>query len=104
PGERYWFRIGSAPVPGERGGYLSSAGTLVLRLDGEREEELLPASELRILGPHNVANSLAAALAARLSGAAPGAIADGLRSFEALEHRMEPVAEVDGVLWINDSK
>ncbi len=49
--------------------------------------------ELRILGPHNVANALAAAIAARLQGAAVEAIAAGLRSFRALAHRMEPVGE-----------
>ncbi len=104
PGERFWFRIASQPEPGERGAFLAPDGRLALRLDGVTEEPLLPVDELRILGPHNVANSLAAALVARLWGAAPDVIASGLRSFEALKHRMEPVAEVDGVLWINDSK
>ena len=60
--------------------------------------------ELPLLGDHNVANALAAALAVREAGVAPGAIAQGLRSFRALPHRLEPVREVGGVLWINDSK
>jgi UDP-N-acetylmuramoylalanine--D-glutamate ligase len=103
PGERFYFRIASPLAETERGGFLSDDGWLVLRLDGG-EERLLPAGELRILGPHNVANALAAALVARLHGAGVAAIAEGLRTFRALDHRMEPVAESGGVLWINDSK
>ncbi len=65
---------------------------------------LLPRDALVLLGLHNVANALAAALAVHEAGIAPGAIAEGLRSFRALPHRLEPVAEVAGVRWINDSK
>jgi UDP-N-acetylmuramoylalanine--D-glutamate ligase len=97
--------VGSPLLPGERGGYLSADRWLVLRIDARgAEERIVAASELRILGPHNVANALAAAIVARLRDAAPAAIADGLRSFQALAHRMEPITERDGVLWINDSK
>jgi UDP-N-acetylmuramoylalanine--D-glutamate ligase len=103
-GERFYFRVASQPPRDERGAFLSPDGWLVLRLAEGSEERLLPATELRIMGPHNIANSLAAAIAARLCDAPAAAIADGLRSFTALAHRMEPVAERDGVLWINDSK
>ncbi|MES2307086.1 MAG: UDP-N-acetylmuramoyl-L-alanine--D-glutamate ligase [Gemmatimonadota bacterium] len=65
---------------------------------------LLPRSELPLLGDHNVANALAASLAAHATGVGHEAIAAGLRAFRALSHRVEPVREVDGVLWINDSK
>jgi UDP-N-acetylmuramoylalanine--D-glutamate ligase len=65
---------------------------------------LMGRGELPLLGDHNVANALAAALAAREAGCAPGAIAAGLRTFRAIPHRVEPIREVDGVLWINDSK
>src|SRR5204863_4897052 len=68
------------------------------------EGELLPREGLRRLGGHNVAHALAAARAVREAGVAPGAIAQGLRSFRALRHGLEPVREVGGVLWINDSK
>ncbi|MBW3627661.1 MAG: UDP-N-acetylmuramoyl-L-alanine--D-glutamate ligase [Gemmatimonadetes bacterium] len=105
PGGRYYFRVASTPPADELGGYLAEDGWLVLRLgESASEERLLPSRELRILGPHNVANSLAAAIAARLCGAEPEAIAKGLRTFNALAHRMEPVIERNGVLWINDSK
>ncbi len=67
-------------------------------------QALLPRAELGLLGDHNVANALAAALAVREAGVAPAQIASGLRSFRALPHRLEPVREVGGVRWINDSK
>jgi UDP-N-acetylmuramoylalanine--D-glutamate ligase len=49
-------------------------------------------------------NALAAALTARLAGASRRGIRRGLLTFSPLPHRMEPVAEGDGVLWVNDSK
>ncbi len=67
-------------------------------------EVLLPRADLPLLGDHNVANALATALATRAAGAPIEAIADGLRRFRAIPHRLEPIREVDGVLWINDSK
>ena len=62
------------------------------------------ASALRLPGRHNVANALAAALAAAAAGADPSGFEDALAAFAPLPHRMEPVGTVDGVLWINDSK
>lgn len=72
-----------------------------LRLGGHG---LLSRDELGLLGDHNVANALAAALAVQETGVAPALIGEGLRSFRALPHRLEPVREVGGVRWINDSK
>ena len=72
-----------------------------LRLGGHG---LLRRDELQLLGDHNAANALAAALAVREAGVPPDVIGEGLRSFRALPHRLEPVREVQGVLWINDSK
>ncbi len=66
--------------------------------------ELLRRSDLQLLGDHNVANALAAALAVREAGMPESRIAEGLRVFRALPHRLEPVREVNGVRWINDSK
>lgn len=65
---------------------------------------VLPRSALPLLGDHNVANALTAALVASQVGAPIEQIAEGLRSFRAIRHRVEPIREVDGVLWINDSK
>jgi UDP-N-acetylmuramoylalanine--D-glutamate ligase len=72
--------------------------------------EALARDELQLLGDHNVANALAATLAVMLADAAHrepaacAAITAGLRSFRGLEHRIEVVADVNGVRWINDSK
>ncbi|HVH69451.1 MAG TPA: UDP-N-acetylmuramoyl-L-alanine--D-glutamate ligase [Gemmatimonadales bacterium] len=68
------------------------------------DQTLLARADLGLLGDHNVANALAAALAVREAGVTPARIAEGLRSFRALPHRLEPVREVNGVRWINDSK
>ncbi len=99
PGERYTF---AADEDGFRGGFLRDG---VLTLDvGHGAEPLIRRSELPLLGAHNVANALAASVAVRLAGREPEAIASGLRDFAALPHRLEPVVERDGVLWVNDSK
>lgn len=74
------------------------AGWLVVR-----GVPLLRRSDLPLMGDHNVQNALAAALALP-PDADREALAEGLRTFRALEHRLEPVREVDGILWINDSK
>jgi UDP-N-acetylmuramoylalanine--D-glutamate ligase len=68
------------------------------------DSPVLSRAELPLLGDHNVANALAATLAASHVGSPLERIADGLRSFRAIPHRVEPIREVNGVLWINDSK
>jgi UDP-N-acetylmuramoylalanine--D-glutamate ligase len=68
------------------------------------EEPLIRADELRLLGTHNVENAMAAAAAALATGLPRDAIADGLRSFRGVRHRLEQIGERDGVLYVNDSK
>jgi UDP-N-acetylmuramoylalanine--D-glutamate ligase len=65
---------------------------------------LVDPSELHIRGAHNVSNALAAAAAALAFGVPPAAVAEGLRSFEPIAHRLEPVGTVNGAEWFNDSK
>ena len=55
-------------------------------------------------GPHNLQNARAAIAAARVLGISDEAIAAGLASYQALAHRMEPLGEKRGLLWVNDSK
>jgi UDP-N-acetylmuramoylalanine--D-glutamate ligase len=62
----------------------------------------LPA-EPRIPGRHNRANAAAATAAARAAGIGDDAIAEGLRSFGGVPHRLELVRERNGVRWVNDS-
>ena len=70
-----------------------------------RGEPLLAVEELRIRGAHNLDNALAATAAALAGGElAPVAVADTLRSFPGVEHRLEEVATIGGVLYVNDSK
>jgi UDP-N-acetylmuramoylalanine--D-glutamate ligase len=64
----------------------------------------IPDDELRLRGAHNVENARAASAAAAARGLPPEAIADALRTFGAVPHRLEDVAEARGVTWINDSK
>lgn len=68
------------------------------------DRSLLGRDALPLLGDHNVANALTASLVVDRIGCPLDAIAEGLRSFRAIPHRVEAVREVDGVLWINDSK
>jgi UDP-N-acetylmuramoylalanine--D-glutamate ligase len=68
------------------------------------DRAILPRDELPLLGDHNVANALTAALVADRLGATPEVIATGLRSFRPPPHRVEAIREVGGVLWVNDSK
>jgi UDP-N-acetylmuramoylalanine--D-glutamate ligase len=68
------------------------------------DDALITVSEIPIPGLHNVENTMAAALSARIAGAAPSAIAGAIRTFKAVEHRLEFVRKVSGVEFYNDSK
>lgn len=65
---------------------------------------LLKTSDIPLLGRHNVENTLAAVAAARLAGASPEGILEGVKTFPGVEHRIEFVREVGGVKYYNDSK
>jgi UDP-N-acetylmuramoylalanine--D-glutamate ligase len=65
---------------------------------------LVALDELRLPGEHNVANAMAAAATCLARGLDPSAVADGLRSFRGVAHRLEPIAEHGGVRYVNDSK
>jgi UDP-N-acetylmuramoylalanine--D-glutamate ligase len=65
---------------------------------------LFAAGDVPLPGPHHLENAMAAALLALAAGAPREAIATGLRSFRGLPHRTEPVGEVGGVRFFDDSK
>ncbi|TAE47013.1 MAG: UDP-N-acetylmuramoyl-L-alanine--D-glutamate ligase [Bacteroidetes bacterium] len=60
--------------------------------------------DMQLIGRHNQLNALAAVLAAQACGVGEADIEAGLKSFQPIAHRLEPVGELDGVRYINDSK
>lgn len=68
------------------------------------QQTLLPVAELRIKGTHNVANALAALAMGELAGLSMPAMLETLRVYQGLPHRMQWLAEHNGVNWFNDSK
>ena len=68
------------------------------------DEPLLGHDEIRLRGAHNRANAMAAAGVCLARGVDVDAVREGLRTFAGVEHRLEEVATIDGVLYVNDSK
>jgi UDP-N-acetylmuramoylalanine--D-glutamate ligase len=98
-----------AAVPGEgRGidfGWDSSAA--LFELDGElwwQDGALVSLAQMSLRGRHNVENAMAAAAVCLARGIEPEAVAAGLRTFPGVAHRLEEIAELGGVLYVNDSK
>ena len=85
----------------EQGAYLDNDKIVVKYEDDECDIFL---KELSLGGKHNVYNSMAAALAAKATGIDNEIIRNSLETFAPIEHRLEPVLSVGGVLYINDSK
>ena len=100
PGRQLRFSLERPQSPGA----CLDDGEMVLDMDDDGPRPLTPAAALRPPGRHNVANALAASLAAVAAGADRDAVGPALASFRPLPHRLEAVAEVGGVRWINDSK
>ncbi|MFJ7127048.1 UDP-N-acetylmuramoyl-L-alanine--D-glutamate ligase [Streptomyces sp. NPDC098101] len=98
------FTLGT-PGPSELG---VVEGLLVDRafVENRREnaQELAEVSDVRPPAPHNIANALAAAALARAFGVDAKAVRDGLKAFRPDPHRIEPVEEVGGVTYVDDSK
>jgi UDP-N-acetylmuramoylalanine--D-glutamate ligase len=67
-------------------------------------ERIVPLNEIRIPGTHNLENSLAAGTAALARGVGRQAVADGLRTFAGVAHRLQLAGMVAGVTYVNDSK
>jgi len=76
---------------------------IVVRRDGGQDHALLPRDEIALRGEHNVANVLSAAAMATRLGASDTAIAQAAQSFTGVLHRLEPVATVRDVSYVNDS-
>lgn len=121
PGQPYWFlppAAGADAAGGAAASGVAGAGSgaspggppvarwedrwLVLRRPAG-EARVLPADEVPLPGRHNLGNVLAAAAAADACGVPAEAMRAAIRAFRPLEHRLEPVAEVAGVRYVNDS-
>jgi UDP-N-acetylmuramoylalanine--D-glutamate ligase len=100
------------PVPGGVGvvdGWIVAAGVERLPLAGGGVAatgpggRILPVGELAIPGRHNLSNALAAVAVALLFGVAPDAIRRAAAAFRGVPHRLETVAVLDGIRFVNDS-
>jgi UDP-N-acetylmuramoylalanine--D-glutamate ligase len=69
-----------------------------------RPVPVISRDDIPLAGEHNVQNVMAALLAALAIGCDPHALREGVKSFRPMPHRLEPVAEIDGVLYVDDSK
>ena len=95
----FWF---SRKNPVSQGAYVR--GDDVIIVNKGKEELVMKASEIPLPGAHNLENVLAAAVAARLADVDAASIGNAVRSFTAVEHRLEFVTEIGGVRYYNDSK
>lgn len=82
--------------------YIDAENNLILNTPGTSLS--MPRADLALSGLHNVFDSMAAGLSACLFDIRKDEVRRGLSDFAAVEHRLEPVATIDGVNWINDSK
>lgn len=100
PGRIAWFGLG-VPTGGDVG---IESGWVVQRVRDDAPERVAAVEAMRLRGPHNLANACAAVAAALCAGGRPERIAATVAAFSAGPHRMELVASVGGIEWVNDSK
>ena len=82
------------------GGYLNN-DKITVKVEDEFSMKI---AELSLVGNHNIANSLAASIASKILKISNESIRNSLMTFQAVEHRLEQVAQIHGVTFINDSK
>ena len=103
--KRHPFKSTPAPItmskPLPQGAYIQNAK---MHLKWKSEEMQMNVQDFALKGRHNQYNSMAASLAASALDIRKEKIREALQTFESLEHRMEPVATIKGVEFINDSK
>jgi UDP-N-acetylmuramoylalanine--D-glutamate ligase len=95
----FWFSRKRQP---EQGTLVRNGQIVFSRRQGL--EDLMPVSEIPLKGSHNLENVLAAVCAGMLMGATAESMRGAIRSFKAVEHRLEYVATIRGVEYFNDSK
>jgi UDP-N-acetylmuramoylalanine--D-glutamate ligase len=97
----FWFS-GTKVV--RQGAFVRDGVVAFVAKEGGTTEPVMPVSEIRLKGAHNVENVLAAVCIARVAGVSAEAIRSAVAGFAAVEHRLEFVAEKRGVAYYNDSK
>jgi UDP-N-acetylmuramoylalanine--D-glutamate ligase len=85
-------------------GVVAQDDAIVRRRGGEDDEVLVPLSAVRLLGDHLLSDVCAAAAVASLVGVGREAMTRAVEGFTGLEHALEPVTEIGGVRFVNDSK
>ena len=86
----------------DRGVFLR--GTSIMYRDGNTERELMQTGDIRLRGLHNIENVMAALAAGMACGADAESMRETIRNFRGVEHRLEWVANINGVDFFNDSK
>jgi UDP-N-acetylmuramoylalanine--D-glutamate ligase len=95
----FWFSRKQAV---KQGAYLKGEDIVVVHKAGE--DFVMKAQQIPLVGTHNLENVLAAITAARLLGVSASSISKAVKTFGGVEHRLEFVAEINGVKYYNDSK
>jgi UDP-N-acetylmuramoylalanine--D-glutamate ligase len=101
PSRIFWF---SRTKVVRQGAFVQDGVILFRATEQGGAEPVLKVSEIPLKGTHNVENVLAAVCSARLAGVSAETIRDAVMSFQAVEHRLEYVATLNGVDYYNDSK
>jgi len=101
-GRQLWFTLHH----GEHAAMYVRNGTITYApaVGDPRPLSLLSCHEVPLPGEHNVANAMAAMLAAIAAGCSPVMVASAVKSFSGLRHRLQPAGEINGVLYVDDSK
>jgi UDP-N-acetylmuramoylalanine--D-glutamate ligase len=99
--EVFWF---SATKVVRRGAFVRDGVIVWVEKEGGVTEPVMPVSEIRLKGAHNVENVLAAVCAARLAKVAAESVRASVAGFRAVEHRLELVRKFNDVEYYNDSK
>ena len=99
PAHVVWFSSKEQPPEG-----LYLEGEEIFRIADGEKERVMNIHEMQLLGVHNVENVMAAIAMSLAFGVPMENILNTVRHFQAVEHRIEFVAEVNGVAWYNDSK
>ncbi len=101
--KQMWFTLGNDSKHATM--YLRDGALTYSPVTGDpRPMTIANRDDVPLAGLHNVQNVMAAVLAVLAAGVEPRALREGIRTFGPMSHRMQPVGEVDGILYVDDSK